>query len=246
MDRALYVGMTGAIQTLRAQTANSNNLANANTTGFRAELIDTTSVPVAGQGLPSRVNAQLIDQGWDSTLGNIEQTGRDLDVSLRPGTWLAVQGPDGSEMYTRAGDLQVNVNGQLMTGAGQPVLGDSGPISVPPYSQIHIGADGTISIVPLGAQPNAQSTVGRLKVVEASPDQLLRDESGLMRPASGVTLNAAAGKVVASGSLEGSNVNLAGSMVTMIALARQFDLQTKVMKTAEDNANAASTLTQMQ
>ncbi len=246
MDRALYVGMTGAIQTLSAQTANSSNLANASTVGFRAQLVDAESVAVAGQGLPSRVNARLIDQGWDSSLGGIQQTGRDLDVAMRPGTWLAVQAPDGGESYTRAGDLKVDANGQLLTGAGQPVLSDSGPISVPPYSQIHVGDDGTISIVPAGAQPNAQSTIGRLKVVEATPDQLRRDPSGLMRAAPGITLNPAAGKTVSSGALEGSNVNLAGSMVTMIALAREFDLQTKVMHTADQNASAASSLVQMQ
>jgi flagellar basal-body rod protein FlgF len=245
MDRALYVGMTGAIQTLRAQTANSNNLANASTTGFRAQLIDTQSIPVAGQGLPSRVNAQLIDQGWDSSLGSIQQTGRDLDVAFRPGTWLAVQAADGSEVYTRAGDLSVDATGRLLTGAGQQVLGDSGPLSVPPYSQIRIGDDGTISIVPAGAQPNAQSIVGRLKVVEAGPSDLQRDPSGLMRTVPGVTLNAAAGKVVTTGALEGSNVNLAGAMVNMITLAREFELQTKIMHTADQNANAASSLVQM-
>lgn len=245
MDRALYVGMSGAMQTLLAQTANSNNLANAGTTGFRAQLVDAQSVPVAGPGLPSRVNAQLLDQGWDSTAGTVTQTGRDLDVALHDGDWLAVQASDGSEAYTRAGNLSVDAYGQLVTGGGQPVLGDNGPISVPQYSSIKIGADGTISIVPAGQNPNTVTTVGRLRVVQATPDQLGRGSDGLMRAMPGVSLDSAAGETVAAGALEGSNVDLASTMVTMIQLARQFDLQTKLMKTAEDNSSAASSLLQM-
>jgi len=120
VDRALYVGMSGAMQTLLAQTANSNNLANASTTGFRAQLVDAQSVAVGGAGLPSRVNAQLLDQGWDASPGAVTQTGRDLDVSLKDGDWLAVQASDGNEAYTRAGNLSVDANGQLLTGSGQP------------------------------------------------------------------------------------------------------------------------------
>ena len=245
MDRALYVGMSGAMQTLLAQTANSNNLANASTTGFRAQLVDAQSVAVGGVGLPSRVNAQLLDQGWDASPGAVTQTGKDLDISLKDGDWLAVQASDGSEAYTRAGNLSVDAYGQLMTGSGQPVLGDNGPISVPPYSSIKIGADGTISIVPAGQSPNTVATVGRLRVVQAGPTQLGRGEDGLMRAVSGVSLDSASGETVVAGSLEGSNVDLATTMVTMIQLARQFDLQTKLMKTAEDNSSAASSLVRM-
>jgi len=245
VDRALYVGMSGAMQTLLAQTANSNNLANASTTGFRAQLVDAQSVAVGGVGLPSRVNAQLLDQGWDASPGAVTQTGKDLDISLKDGDWLAVQASDGSEAYTRAGNLSVDAYGQLMTGSGQPVLGDNGPISVPPYSSIKIGADGTISIVPAGQSPNTVATVGRLRVVQAGPTQLGRGEDGLMRAVSGVSLDSASGETVVAGSLEGSNVDLATTMVTMIQLARQFDLQTKLMKTAEDNSSAASSLVRM-
>ncbi len=244
MDRALYVGMSGAMQTLLAQTANSNNLANASTTGFRAQLIDAQSVPVEGPGLPSRVNAQIQDPGWDDTPGTLSQTGRELDVALGQGDWLAVQAADGSEAYTRAGNMSIDVNGQLITGSGQPVLGDNGPISVPPYASIKVAGDGTISIVPAGQTPNAAATVGRLRVVQASAADLLRGEDGLMRPAPGVTPEPAAGDTVVSGSLESSNVNLANTMVTMIQLARQFDLQTRLMKTVQDNSSASSSLLQ--
>jgi flagellar basal-body rod protein FlgF len=244
MDRALYVGMSGAMQTLLAQTANSNNLANAGTTGFRAQLIDTQSVAVTGPGLPSRVNAQLQDQGWDATPGTLTQTGRDLDVALHDGDWLAVQASDGSEAYTRAGNLSIDANGQLLTGSGQPVLGDNGPISVPPYSAIKVAADGTISIVPAGQTANTVATVGRMRVVQAAPADLQRGADGLMRAAPGVSLDSAAGETMVSGALEGSNVNLATTMVTMIQLSRQFDLQTKLMKTAQDNSSASSSLLQ--
>lgn len=245
MDRALYVSMSGAMQTLLAQAANSNNLANASTNGFRAQLVDAQAVAVQGAGLPSRVNAQALDQGWDSTVGSLNQTGRDLDLALGSDDWLAVQGSDGNEAYTRAGNLRVDAYGQLTTGNGLPVLGDNGPISVPPYSSIKIGGDGTISIVPAGQNPNTVATVGRLKVVQATQAQLGRSEDGLMRALPGVTLDSASGNTVTAGALEGSNVDIASTMVTMIQLARQFDLQTRLMKTAEDNSTAASSIVRM-
>lgn len=245
MDRALYVGMTGAMQTLRAQATTSNNLANANTTGFRAQLVEAQAAPVGGSGFASRVNATLGDGGWESSGGVVTQTGRDLDVALGDNRWLAVQASDGSEAYTRAGDLQIDAYGRLLTGAGQPVLGDAGPMSLPPQSAVQIGADGTVSIIPLGQQPNAPATVGRLKVVEAQPDQLQRGLDGLMRAKPGVDLAPAAGNVLTAGALEGSNVNLAGEMVNMINLSRTFELQTKVMRAAEDNDNASSSLVRM-
>lgn len=245
MDRALYVGMSGAMQTLLAQSANSNNLANASTTGFRAQLVESQSVPVAGPGLQSRVYSELQQQGWDSSSGSVTQTNRDLDVAMKQDNWLAVQAPDGGEAYTKAGNLTVDAYGQLLTGNGQPVLGDSGPISVPPYSSVKIAPDGTLSIVPAGQNPNTVAAVARLRVVQAQPDQLVRGSDGLMRAADGVTLDPASGETLVSGALEGSNVDLATTMVTMIQLARQFDLQSRVMKTAEDNGNASSTLLQM-
>ena len=245
MDRALYVAMTGATQTMRAQTANNNNIANAGTTGFRAELSALMPVAVQGPGLPTRVNAQAATGGWDSTAGAMIQTGNPLDVALRQNNWLAVQASDGSEAYTRAGDLRVNALGQLSNAAGHLVMGDAGPISVPQNSSITVGGDGTMSIVPLGQGPETQASVGRLRIVEAKPEQLQRGTDGLMRARPGEKLEPASGEVVFSGALESSNVNLAGAMVNMIELARQFELQVKMMKTVEDNASASSTLVRM-
>ena len=131
MDRALYVAMTGARQTLQAQAVNSHNLANASTVGFKAELAAQQAVNVEGGGLPSRANTKLEGIGWDSSMGAVQQTGRDLDVALDQDRWLAVQAPDGSEAYTRGGELMLDVNGQLRTASGLAVLGDGGPVSIP-------------------------------------------------------------------------------------------------------------------
>lgn len=245
MDRALYVAMTGAAQTLRAQAVNSHNLANASTTGFRAELIANQPQAVEGPGMPTRVNALGAGIGWDARGGMLQQTGRDLDVAMREDVWLTVIAPDGTEAYTKAGDLQLDVGGQMRTGAGHTVLGDGGPVSVPPSGQLAIGGDGTVSIVPQGSGAQTLVSVGRLRTVQARPDQLERGADGLMRARAGVTLNPAAGNVMTSGTLETSNVNLPEAMVNMISLARQFDLQVKVMRTAEDNAQASNSLVRL-
>ncbi len=245
MDRALYVAMTGATQTLRAQAANNHNLANASTTGFRAELIASAAAEVQGGGLPSRVQATGIGAGWDARSGALQQTGRDLDVALRDDVWLAIQAPDGSEAFTKAGDLQIDVSGQLRTGSGQAVLGDGGPLAVPQHGQLLIGGDGTVSVVPIGQSAATTASIGRLKVVSAQPEQLQRGSDGLMRAREGEVLATAPGNVLQSGALESSNVNLPEAMVNMINLARQFELQVKVMKTAENNAQASAALLRM-
>jgi len=245
MDRALYIAMSGATQTLRAQAVNSHNLANASTTGFKAELAAQQAVAVDGPLFATRVNTRLQGQGFDASLGSIQQTGNPLDVALAPDRWLAVQAPDGSEAYTRAGDLQVGADGLLRTGAGHLVMGDGGPLSIPPSSQIAIGGDGTVTVVPLGQGPESPAQIGRLKVVTAEASRIERGSDGLMRAREGESLDSASGAVLTSGALEGSNVNLADCMVTMIQLSRQFEMQTKLMKTAEQNDQASTSLLRM-
>lgn len=245
MDRALYIAMTGASQTLRAQAVNSHNLANAGTVGFKAELAAQQAVSVDGPAFPARVNTQLVGAGFDASLGSVQQTGNPLDVAFAPDRWLAVQAADGSEGYTRAGNLQVGADGLVRTGAGHLVMGEGGPMSIPPSSQIAIGGDGTVTVVPLGQGPEAPAVVGRLRVVSATPMQLDRGADGLMRAKAGETLDPAPGQVLTAGAVESSNVSLADTMVTMIQLARNFELQTKLMKTAEENASAAATLVRM-
>jgi flagellar basal-body rod protein FlgF len=246
MDRFLYISMSGAKETLRAQTVNNHNLANASTTGFRADLSAFQSRAVAGSGYASRAYATNATTGWDQTQGALLSTGRDLDVAIQGPGWIAVQGPDGREAYTRAGDLRVDPSGMLMTGTGHTVLGDGGPLSVPPNSSVMIAADGTVSIVPLGQGPETSALVGRIKLVNPPAESLARDEDGLFRDSQNVGVGADApadaNVRLASGVLESSNVNTADAMVTMIELARHFDLQVKAMRTAEENAASAAQL----
>lgn len=242
MDRFLYISMSGAKETLRAQTANNHNLANASTTGFRADLSAFQSRAVAGSGYASRTYATNSTTGWDQTQGALVSTGRDLDVGVHGPGWIAVQAADGREAYTRAGDLRVDPTGILMNGAGQPVLGDGGPISVPPNSSLMIAADGTVSIVPLGQGPETTAMVGRIKLVNPPADTVVRGEDGLFRTRDGADAPPDANVRLASGVLESSNVNTADAMVNMIELARRFDLQVKAMRTAEENAASAAQL----
>lgn len=242
MDRFLYLSMSGAKETLRAQTVNNHNLANASTTGFRADLSAFQTRAVAGSGHASRAYATNATTGWDQTQGALTSTGRDLDIGIHGPGWIAVQGQDGREAYTRAGDLRIDPAGVLMNGSGRQVLGDGGPISVPPHASVMIGADGTISIVPLGQGPETTALVGRIKLVNPPAASLVRGEDGLFRTSDGTDAPADAGVRVASGVLETSNVNIADAMVNMIELARHFDLQVKAMRTAEENAAAAAQL----
>ncbi len=243
MDKAAYVAMTGASATLQAQTAVSNNLANADTPGFKEALANTRAFPVNGPGYPSRVDTILGDVGFNATPGSQQVTGNPLDVSLGQDKWLAVQAADGSEGYTRAGNLQLTPNGQLMAG-GRPLLDDNGaPVTVPPYQSMDIGDDGTISIVPQGQGPASMAVVGRLRVVQAGQKDLARGLDGLMRNANPQTpLPRANGRVLTTGVVEGSNVDTAAALVQMIQLQRQFEMQVKVVKAADDNAQSANTL----
>jgi len=240
MDRMLYVAMTGAKETLNAQAVNNHNLANASTTGFRAELSAFQSRAVDGSGYASRVYATNASVGWDNQSGALLSTGRDLDVAIHGDGWIAVQGPDGKEAYTRAGDLQVDANGQLTTGTGHPVLGDGGPITVPPYTSIYFARDGSISIVAQGQTPDTTSTVERIKLVKPSDVDMARGDDGLFRMKDGSSAPSDPGVQLSSGTLESSNVNTADAMVTMIELARHFEMQVKAIRTAEENGAAAA------
>ena len=234
MDRMLYVAMSGAGQTLTAQAANSHNLANASTTGFRADLSQFRSMPVFGEGFPTRVYAMSERPGVDFTPGAIYATGGELDVALASHGWIAVQGPDGGEAYTRAGDLRISGSGILETGAGYPVLGNGGPIAVPAAEKLEVGPDGTISLRPLGQGANTLATIDRIKLVNPSPERLAKGEDGLFRLGAGETADPDASVTLVAGALEASNVNTVDALVNMITLARQFEMQVKMMRTAEE------------
>lgn len=241
MDRSLYVAMSGARETMRAQTANNHNLANASTNGFKADLSAFQTRAVQGPGFASRAYATDASLGWDDTTGALLSTGQPLDIAIQGKGWFAVQAADGSEAYTRAGNLHVEPSGLLVTASGRPVMGDGGPITVPPYSSILVGRDGTVSIVPAGQTATTVAAVGRIKLVNPPSTNMTRGDDGLFRGKSGV-LPADANVTVTSGVLESSNVNVAQSMVSMIELSRRFELQVKAIKAAEDNAASSSKL----
>ena len=242
MDKLLYVAMSGAKETLRAQAANNHNLANVSTTGFKADLSAFQSRAVSGPGYASRVYAQDNVVGWDSSVGSQQETGNALDVSVNGTGYLAVQDATGNEAYTRAGDLHVDPSGQLLTATGHPVLGDNGPISVPPYSSITVAKDGSISIVPLGSTAQTNAIVARLKLVNPPANTLQRGADALFHSTSTDPVEADAATTVTPGTLESSNVNIASAMVNMIELARQFDMQVKALHSADENAQSATKL----
>ena len=246
MDRSLYVAMNGAKQTLLAQTSNTNNLANSQTTGFKADFDQFGSMPVFGPGFPSRVYAMTERPGTDLSPGSIHTTGRDLDVAVNGDGWIAVLNQDGKEAYTRAGNLRVTPQGLLQTGTGQSVLGDNGPLAIPEADKLEIGRDGTISIIPIGDNATTLVQVGRIKLVNPALSDLEKLNDGLMSLKEGVAKpKADANIVLVQGALEGSNVNAIDAMVEMIELARNFELQVKVMQTVDDNSGASSRLMQM-
>jgi len=240
MDRLIYTAMTGASHVLQQQAAVSENLANVSTPGFRAVLNTFRAVPLVGEGLPTRTFVVDSTAGADFTPGILQQTGRDLDVAVSGAGWIAVQGPDGKEAYTRNGSFQVAPNGVLQTRTGLNVLGDGGPITIPPDTGVTFAKDGTISTVPTNGQITSVVAVGRLKLVNPPPEQLERGSDGLFRLKDGTTAAADANVGVAPGSLEGSNVNTVEAMVSMISLARKFDMQMKMLQSADNNAQRAS------
>ena len=245
MDRLIFIAMSGARETMAAQAVNSNNLANASTTGFRADFQSSLSQPVYGPGEASRVYATNQGGGVDFSQGSIISTGRDLDMSIQGQGWFAVQDANGNEAYTRAGDVRLDNLGRLTTGAGNILLGNGGPISLPPHSKLDIGGDGTISIQPQGQPASTLAVIDRIKMVNPPLDQLFKGEDGLIRVADGIIAEADAGVSVVSGSLESSNVNAVASMVRMIELARQYETHIKLISTAEKNDEAAASMIRM-
>lgn len=240
MDRLIYTAMTGAKHLLEQQTTNAHNLANATTTGFKAQLDSFRAVPVISEGLPTRAFVVDATVGTDFSTGVLQATGRDLDVAIQGKGWLVVQGEDGTEKMTRHGSLKISENGVLQTQSGLQVVGEGGPITIPPEVTIAIAKDGTISTVPMGTKPNAVQIIGRLKLVNPPESNLIRGDDGLFKTKDGVVPDADAAVTVTNGSLEGSNVNVVDSMVTMINLARQFEMQMKLLSNAESNETKAS------
>lgn len=232
MSELLTTVMNGARLVMKAQAVNANNLANASTDGFRAELVHVSTV----DDIESQTSTP------DFTQGMIRTTGRSLDVSIDGEGWMAIMTPEGTEGYSRRGDLRVDALGQLTNGAGQPVMGNNGPIALPPFANLEIAGDGTISIQPLGQAPNTIAVVDRIKL--ALPDQSLlkRGEDGILRLPVGETADADASVKLQGGTLEGSNVNAVGELLRMIDLSRQFEAQVRLMRSAEENASSLASV----
>jgi flagellar basal-body rod protein FlgF len=231
--------MTGAKQIMQAQAVNNHNIANSSTTGFRADGVAFTSEPIYGPGYATRVNAVAGDAGTDFSGGVLMSTSRPLDIAVNGKGFIAVRGADGQEAYTRAGDLQVTASGAVVTSTGFPVLSESGPLTVPPSTQVTIGTDGTVSVVPLGLSAAAQSQVDRIKLVNPSTKDLQKGSDGLLRLKSGGKAKADETVTIVSGELESSNVNAAQSLVNMIELQRLYELQIKSISSTDQNEQSA-------
>jgi flagellar basal-body rod protein FlgF len=238
------VAMTGAKQIMQAQAVNNHNIANISTVGFRADSVSFDSSPIYGPGYASRVNTVAGDAGTDFSTGVIQSTGRDLDVAVNDKGFIAVRGSDGKEAYTRAGDLRMTPTGALMTASGQPVLSESGPIVLPPSTQVAIGADGTISVVPQGSQPLAVTQVDRIKLVNPSTNDLQKGDDGLLTLKAGGKAKTDDSVTVTSGVLESSNVNAAQSLINMIELQRLYEFQVKSMNSSDQNDQNAERMMQ--
>lgn len=246
MDRLIYTAMTGAKHIMEQQTTVSNNLANASTTGFRAQFDTFRAVPVKSEGgLPTRVFVVDNTVGTDFRAGAIQQTGRDLDVAVQGDGWFVVQRPDGSEAYTRNGNFKVDENGILQTQSGMVVMGDGGPITIPQDTVISIANDGTISTISTLTTPSVPIILDRLRLVNPPHDMLTRSDDGLFTMKDGSQAVVDANVKVVGGALENSNVNVVDAMVSMITLARQFELNMNMLKNAENNADKANQLFSM-
>lgn len=246
MDRVLFLASNTGKQIMRAQAVNTNNLANASTVGFKKDFVYAQARAVHGEGLESRVYSQAKGMGADTSSGALMSTGRNLDVAVRGEGWFAVQGLDGQEAYTRAGDLRVSPAGLLTTAAGHPVLGNNGgPITLPPFSKVEVGSDGTVSLVPQGQEATTLAVVDRIKLVKPPANQIVKTEDGLFRTKDGVPANPDASVQLVGGALESSNVNAVESMVQMMELARKYELSVKVMEKAKENDAASAQLMRM-
>ncbi len=240
MDRLIYTSMTGAKHLMARQDTLAQNLANANTTGYRADTVALRAVPIHGAAAGTRVFTVETTTGSDFKTGPMQATGRNLDVAVQGSGWLTVQDSNGEEALTRAGSLQVASDGTLQLPNGLAVMGDGGPLTIAPDAQVTVAPDGTVSVKTPGSK--AVNAVGRLKLVDPPPEELIKGLDGLFRLKSGEPAEADANVRVAEGTLEGSNVNVVEAMVGMISAARQFEMQMKLLQSAEQNEQSAASL----
>jgi flagellar basal-body rod protein FlgF len=245
VDKMLYVAMTGASQNALAQRAHANNLANISTSGFQRDLEQARSMPVFGDSFPARAYAMTERPATDFSPGAMQETGRDLDIAIGGDGFIAVQAPDGSEAYVRTASLNIDALGVLRAGNGMPVIGNGGPIAVPPEQKVEIGQDGTISIRAMGEGPRVMAEVDRIKLVNPDVKTLNKGLDGMIHTKSGQPADADANVQVVSGFLEASNVNAVEEMTSVLALSRQFELHVKMMTTAKEGDEAMARVLQI-
>ncbi|WP_286236880.1 flagellar basal body rod protein FlgF [Neptuniibacter halophilus] len=246
MDKVLFLAMTGARENMLAQQAHANNLANANTTGFKADLAQARAMQVFGEGHASRVYAQTERPATDVTSGTLIETERQLDVAVAGEGWFAVIRPDGTEGYTRAGSLQINAANQLVTGSGLPVMGNGGiPVILPPFDSVEIATDGTITVRPLGENAAELLVADQIKLVNPDPKTMFKGPDGLMTTGNPNPEQPDPNVRIRSGYLEASNVNAVSELTGIISSSRQFEMQIKMMKTAEENSESAASILKM-
>ncbi|TGX53229.1 flagellar basal-body rod protein FlgF [Sphingomonas gei] len=245
MDRLVYTAMSGLRSQMAAQSTIANNIANASTIGFRAERVNFDRLVLQGQGLETRQLAAEEVEDFDRRAGAIVQTARPLDVAVTSDSWIAVQAADGSEAYTRRGDLSVAASGVLETGDGFPVMGSGGPITVPPHQSISIAGDGTISIVPLGGDPTQPQAIDKIKLASPTGSQTAKGLDNLLHVKGGGALPEDLDGKLASGSLEQSNVNLTQALVDMIENQRSYEVQAGLLKEAKTMDESAASLMRM-
>lgn len=245
MDPVLYNSMGGSRTDFGRQHITNNNMANINTVGFKADLFQAQSLYMNGLADTSTALPVQQQNGVDFTDGPLMTTGNDLDVAVLGKGWFAIESSKGKEAYTRAGSFHINENGMLVTASGHPVLGDGGPISLPPAQSIDIGTDGTISIVPLDGPPGSIAVLDRLKLVKLKNEDLFKDSDGLMKLQQGAKAETDASITVVKGALEGSNVNPVEQMINTISAGQGFNEKMKVIGSADNNAQKLAQLLQL-
>ena len=248
MDPVLYSAVDGATNDLVRQDLIANNLANLNTPGFKADLYEAETMYLVDDNGFNQTNGQTfivqLPNAIDTTPGEIRTTGRELDIAIGGNGFIAVQAADGTEAYTKGGSLRIDANGQLLTANGRAVLGDGGPISIPPAKSIEIARDGTISIIPVDGDLRTLAVLDRIKAVSLDATNVTRTSEGLITLQNGGAVEADPTVQVVSGALEGSNVSAVNQMVEMISASRDFDAQMKILAIVDEDAQKLEQLLQ--
>lgn len=242
MDRMIHTSLSAMRSAMARQTTTANNLANANTVGFRAEFATSRALWLRGGEFQGRAPTSGEVVAADMRSGAVTQTGRELDIALNGDAMLAVQADDGSEAYTRRGDLMVSQSGLLTTGDGVPVLGEGGPVTLPPADKVQIDADGRLWIIPEGGDATQLQEVARLKLATPAGSDVVKGIDGLFRVRDGGVLPSDPDARVTSGALEQSNVNVSAALIDMIDASRAWETQIKLLGQARDLDSASADL----